>query len=250
LPLIEKRDGHNITKEEIWVNQPVTYISQFYNIEETKKVIEKTSDVPVEDVKFLQISNIAYYENENEYIKNPEFDLVYGGSFRAGKREKDLLNFYFATGGKVNIFGSITPKHFKKKINKYNKSQIPQFSKRVQYNKVIDEMQKGFATIIIGDDNYKKLDNIPMRVFEAFSHGNFVFIDEAYDTNRRIFKNLPESLRSLTYIKNGKEAIDRIKFIKENIKDCNKRLVDLQRKCLNIDTENTFIQNIKEIISV
>lgn len=246
-PMIENRHGHNIKKEDVWIDNDATYISQFYNIEETKKIIEKTSDIPLKDIKHLQISNIAYYENEQHEVVNPEYDLAYGGSFRAGKRANDLLKFYFNTGGSSYLFGSITPNHFKKKIEGFTEDQMPVFGKRVKYHKVGEEARKARATIIIGDETYKKLDNIPMRVFEAIRAGTIVFIDETYDVNRRIFKDntIAKGIKNFSYVKDGKEAIEKLNSFDKKVVNS---IPSLQRALLNIENKEDFLQKLREII--
>ena len=79
----------NITRNDI------VYITQPRNIDKTLQLSRK----------YLDISECRHFPFEkfplinNKYLSfnyNPKYDLLYGGTFRGGSREKDMIKFYFA----------------------------------------------------------------------------------------------------------------------------------------------------------
>lgn len=221
-----KQEDIEITRDDI------VYISQPRDIDKLKTKIAKTGikinkiiHYPFE--KFPLIT-LDYKEINNDY----EYDISYGGTFRGGKREKDMIKFYFGYSDdiKVEMFGKI-------KESNFNKSSIvglrpPEFNKSVSYNDFSDKMRNSLSTIIIGDPLYKELDDLAQRIYESIMAGNIVFIDDSYDYNKRVFSN-PDLVR-FNYVSSRKDVENRIKLIKYKpaVRDY---IVNLQRKDTEID---------------
>lgn len=237
-----KKDDINITRNDI------IYISQPRDIIKLKNKLSKL-DIIIDDIIHYPFEKFPLVTSEYLQI-NPEYkyDISYGGTFRGGKREKDMIKFYFdyPEDIKVEMFGKITESNFNKKL--IENLRLPDFNKAVPYNEFNSKMSDSLATIIIGDPLYKQLDDLAQRIYESILVGNIVFIDSSYDYNKRVFKN--EELIKFNYVSNKEEVIDRIRLLKED-KDLRNHIIELQRQDTKIDINkycNDFVNIIKEKI--
>ena len=237
-----KKDDINITRNDI------IYISQPRDIVKLKNKLSKL-DIIIDDIIHYPFEKFPLVTSEYLQI-NPEYkyDISYGGTFRGGKREKDMIKFYFGYPEdiKVEMFGKITESNFNKKL--IENLRLPDFNKAVPYNEFNNKMSDSLATIIIGDPLYKQLDDLAQRIYESILVGNIVFIDSSYDYNKRVFKN--EELIKFNYVSNKEEVIDRIRLLKED-KDLRNHIIELQRQDTKIDINkycNDFVNIIKEKI--
>ena len=237
-----KKDDINITRNDI------IYISQPRDIIKLKNKLSKL-DIIIDDIIHYPFEKFPLVTSEYLQI-NPEYkyDISYGGTFRGGKREKDMIKFYFGYPEdiKVEMFGKITESNFNKKL--IENLRLPDFNKAVPYNEFNNKMSDSLATIIIGDPLYKQLDDLAQRIYESILVGNIVFIDSSYDYNKRVFKN--EELIKFNYVSNKEEVIDRIRLLKED-KDLRNHIIELQRQDTKIDINkycNDFVNIIKEKI--
>ena len=237
-----KKDDINITRNDI------IYISQPRDIVKLKNKLSKL-DIIIDDIIHYPFEKFPLVTSEYLQI-NPEYkyDISYGGTFRGGKREKDMIKFYFdyPEDIKVEMFGKITESNFNKKL--IENLRLPDFNKAVPYNEFNNKMSDSLATIIIGDPLYKQLDDLAQRIYESILVGNIVFIDSSYDYNKRVFKN--EELIKFNYVSNKEEVIDRIRLLKED-KDLRNHIIELQRQDTKIDINkycNDFVNIIKEKI--
>lgn len=237
-----KKDDINITRNDI------IYIAQPRDIIKLKNKLSKL-DIIIDDIIHYPFEKFPLVTSEYLQI-NPEYkyDISYGGTFRGGKREKDMIKFYFdyPEDIKVEMFGKITESNFNKKL--IENLRLPDFNKAVPYNEFNNKMSDSLATIIIGDPLYKQLDDLAQRIYESILVGNIVFIDSSYDYNKRVFKN--EELIKFNYVSNKEEVIDRIRLLKED-KDLRNHIIELQRQDTKIDINkycNDFVNIIKEKI--
>jgi len=238
-----KKDDINITRNDI------IYISQPRDISKLKNKLSKL-DIIIDDIIHYPFEKFPLVTSEYLQI-NPkyEYDISYGGTFRGGKREKDMVKFYFdyPEDIKVEMFGKITESNFNKDLIK--DLRLPIFNKAVPYNEFNNKMSNSLATIIIGDPLYKQLDDLAQRIYESILVGNIVFIDSSYDYNKRVFKN--EELIKFNYVSNKEEVIDRIRLLKEN-EELRNHIIELQRQDTEIDINkycNDFVNIIKEKIN-
>jgi hypothetical protein len=169
---------------------------------------------------------------KKEFNSYPIYDISYGGTFRSGKRQDDMIKFYFDYPDDitVHLFGNIKLSHFnKKKIAELNP---PTFGNPVKYSEFSNKMLKARFHILIGDKLYKKLDDIAQRAYESIQTGNILLIDSSYDFNKRIFSH--SKLRAFSYVSNREDVIKRIRWIKKNPHQIEK-IIDLQRQDTKID---------------
>jgi len=122
-----------------------------------------------------------------------EYDLIYGGSFRSGRREQKFLDFFFNKDISVAVYGSMKPQQFKK----LNSSDVqPTWLGRVACTDVVNTNAKGIATIIVGEKYYNN-NTITLRIYESMLANCVVFIDEEFDTKHEILKD------DFHYVRNG-----------------------------------------------
>jgi hypothetical protein len=171
-------------------------------------------------------------------IKEWDYDLSYGGTYRGGRRADDMIKFFFGYGPEISceMFGNIKLANFnKKKISMYTEEHHPVFNKPVKYDDLGAKMQRAMSTIIIGDKLYKELDDLAQRIYESIQFGNVVFIDKSYDPEMRVFGKNSE-LRKMCYVDCREDVEKRIKFLKAK-PDRNRKVVYLQQleSRINID---------------
>ena len=234
-PSISKKSwSDNYDKSDINITRDdIIYVTQAYAVDKVlekarKNInIEKAIHYPFEKFPMLTLNYL-------DFNQDPSYDLSYGGTFRQGKREVDMVKFYFGYPKdiRVEMFGKIKLSNFKEKnISGLNS---PEFSSSVNYDRFSDKMLNSRATIAIGDPLYKVWDDIAQRIYESIMIGNVVFIDKSYDSQRRVFKN--KELKDFNYISdNKKEIVEKIKKIRDN--NYRKYIIDLQREDVKIDTD-------------
>lgn len=233
----------NYNKSDIYINRDdIIYISQ---AQDTKKVLEKArSKVSVDNCFYFPFEQFPLFTlRYSDFNENPIYDISYGGTFRGGKREADMIKFYFGYPEdiKVEMFGKIQLSNFNKKKIEYLNQPI--FNKSVNYNEYSNKMLEARSTIIIGDPLYKEWSDLAQRIYESIMIGNVCFIDKTYDFNQRVFSN--KELKEFCYISDKKsEIVDKIKKIRDN--NFRKYIIDLQRE----DTKINFYNYSKDLIEL
>lgn len=235
-PGISKKSwSSNYKQKDIEITRiDINYICQARNLDEVKKYIEKNGII-IDNFYHFPFEKFVYLMlQDSPPVNNYHYDLIYGGTFRSGKREKFMVDFYcnYPNDISIKMFGKITANNFSKK---YNIQKYPDFGKAVQYFEFNNAMRDGLATIIIGDPLYIKLNNIAQRVYEAILNGNIVFIDENYDKDKIVFGNDP-ILSKFNYVSSKEDVIKRIKKLKENTKYI-KYIIDKQKNVVNFNKQ-------------
>lgn len=245
---IEKKEwASKYKKEDIEITRDdIVYISQPRNTKLLKSIVDKKTGIKIKDIIHFPFENFVYLTSDyKENHFNYEYDLMYGGTFRSGRRQQDMIKFYFGYPDdiKVKMFGKIKKDDFKK--NKYN-LRYPEFGKSVSYDNFNDEMSKSLSTVIISDPLYKELDDIAQRVHEGILTGNIVFIDESADRNKIVFGKNPV-LSKFSYVKNREDVEKRIRMLNNFGFDYIKRIINLQRMLTKID-KIEYSNKLKEIL--
>ena len=228
------------------VRDDIIYITQACDVSKvTQKAqryvnIKKSIYFPFEKFPLLTLRDMPI----NEF---PEYDILYGGTFRSGRREADMIKFYFGYDPdlyKVEMFGNIN-------FNDFNKSKVdgltsPIFSGPVNYDKFPEKMHESMATVIIGDKIYKELDDLAQRIYESIRIGNVVLIDSSYDYNKRVFKN--SELLEFNYVTTREDVENRLDRLRNDSK-LREHLIELQRLDTEINEKDyciTLINILKE----
>lgn len=219
----------------------ISILTQSYNIEEVKKLVSK-NNIDFSRIQYFPFEKFPLYTLEDmPYDGIFSTDVSYGGTFRNGKREDDMIKYYFNYPEDINVemFGKITIDNFNDK--KIKNLKPPIFNKSVKYDNFSNKMKESLSTVIIGDILYKKLDDLAQRIYESIRIGNIVFIDSTYDKYKRVFKN--SDLRDLCYVESKDDVINRIRYIKKNPNIINS-IITAQRKDVEIDI-NDYLKELK-----
>lgn len=234
-PSISKKPWASNWKEsDILITKPVNVISQSTNKE---KVLSAFKDVDVKTFNQYDFQKFPMmFERPDTGIFGREFerDLSYGGTFRSGRREKKLIDFYFGYPDDLNVevFGKIKLKDFNEK--KIDGLRAPIFTGPVDYDKMLHKMTLSKAHVAIGDAVYPQIGMISQRIYESIMSDCLTFIDEEFDPTKRVFGSSSD-LRDVCYIKNRNQVYDRLKsFTDLDIEE----LASLQHKAVAFDRES------------
>lgn len=243
---IEKKEwASNWNKEDIFMDKPFTVITQVHNISHAMSVNKKHGVVKTVAhypfYKFPMMWDEEYLDNEDRPI-----DIIYGGTFRSGRRAKKLVDFYFGYPPEFNVtlFGKIRNKDFDAK-NIY--VEYPNFEGPVDYNQMIKKMSTGKAHIVIGDMKYPEFGMISQRAYESIKAGCVTFIDEAFDRKKVIFGH-DKNLSKLLYVKDRHSVIKKMQLMS---KDDIKTIAKLQYEAIGFDHDKYvrgFIKQIEEVV--
>lgn len=206
-----------------------------FNLKESAKYL-KFDDIKIDLVYNFPIQMSMFYTEDVEFNEyNPdtrEFDLLYAaGSFRAGRRAKQMIKYFFDNGLKAAFLGKVKLDDFKNE--KF--IEAPTFLGKVGFDEIKKNNENSLATIIISDRNYYNHFYVT-RLFEAMIADQIIFIDEAYDSNHTLFKN------DFRYVSNKKQLASRIKKLRQN-KDLCKELIDEQRQLYIKKYSNDVFKN-------
>ena len=232
----KKKWSSNYAKEDIYITRDdIIYISQARFVNKVKEKALK-NDINIKDVIYYPMEKfplITMNANDYEFNESPTYDLLYGGTFRGGKREDDMINFYFGYDDVYNVemFGKISEKDFKQdKIEYLSK---PNFGQSVSYDNFGDKMLEAKATVIIEDPLYKSWGDLAQRIYESIVVGNVTFIDRNYDFTKRVFTN--KELVEYNYVKDRYDVMERLDALKD--RKFRKHIIDLQREDTAIDID-------------
>lgn len=213
------------------VRDDIVYVSQPRNIRKVKEIANKFVTIktvihyPFEQFPLLTTESLGFNENAT-------YDLLYGGTFRGGKRELDMIKFYFGIENyNVTMFGKIEHKNFKPDL--ISGLSDPNYEKSVAYDAFTGKMHEAKATVIIGDKLYKELDDLAQRIYESINAGNVILIDASYDHNKLVFKN--DELRLFNYVNSRADVIDRLAKLQDV--DFRRHIYELQKNDVAFNKE-------------
>jgi len=237
-------------KEDIEVTRDdIICVSQPYNLDAVKVLLDRTNITYGNVVHFpLYKIPLMSYKRKQIDINKYVVDLIYGGTFRGGRREKKLIKFYFnyPSNIKVELFGKIKSSQFKEKL--ISGLTEPIYSGMYKYYEFLDKMSTGLSTVTIGDKWYEG-NNYTPRIYESVLCNTITFIDIDMDPNKKIYyvDNDKRKLNDFLHVSSREEVVDKILFLKNNINRIGS-LLDEQFNRINIDIykyKNSFINLIK-----
>lgn len=234
---IKGRTWNTLTEDDVKIDVPFYVISQFNNLD--KFIKDKTEkQIPIQDIRVIDFGVWLLQDYKTKYVNNlGEYDFIYGGSFRGGRREAKFKDFFYNRAVNTAIYGSMKAKQFKTTTE----SDIePNWLGRVNSTEVINTNAKGFSTIIVGEKNYNN--NIEtIRLYEAMLANCIVFIDNDFDSEHKILNN------DFQYIKSGDEIDSKIKYLKQH-PEYVRELIDNQNKYLERKSQINYIMEILSFI--
>ncbi len=188
---IAKKEDYKIHAEDTRVTRDdITYITQCQDTSEINELGQQSVHYfPLQQFP-LYMSNIYPEYNSYPPVEELQRDLTYCGSFRGGRRQEDMIEYYFGSE-RSTIVGSgyKDGERFSKK--KVGNLIYPKFEKPVKQKQVAKEMRKGLATVIIGDPLYIKHYDIAQRLYECVLANVITFIDKKLDPEMRTFNQMP-----------------------------------------------------------
>ena len=233
-PMIEKR-GWGYSKEDVWVTSDIKVISQGRNLDVTRS-LHKNSEV----VHFPLEQYYLFLHNDISDEKEKTTDIIYGGSYRSGAREKKMVEYLFDIEPfEATMFGNIREKQFKK----VPYTAPPRFDKKVKISEMRNKLGEGYATLIIGDPLY--YDNfITLRVWEAMTSNAVMLIDEEFDSNHKIIDD------ERFYVSNKKDLISALDKIKNNELYRSELLNVQAQRVLNGFNKEAWLNNFMEVLDI
>lgn len=193
----------DIDQDDINISAPIKFISLNQDPEVNDRLIDE-NEFNVGWKKYFNFDIFAAYCNLKngvlDKVKNvkQDFDVIYGGAWRGGRRSDAFYNYLCDVPFKTGVYGTITQKQLLKLNDKYNVHDYPTILKKVPGNKVVEETSRGMATFVPGEKNMQEMTTA--RVWESMLSNAVTFIDESYDPNHTI---MPAS--DFNYLHNDKQ---------------------------------------------
>lgn len=241
-----KEWGQSYKEEDIFITKEPIVITQQYNIDEVAKIYTSKNAVKPKEIIHYPFEQFPMMLNPLEFNENPLYDLSYGGTMRGGKREDNIVRYYFGypENISVNVFGKIQEKNFKSE--KIKGLRQPEYDGPIKYDDMLYRMNQSLSHVVIGDKQYSSIEMINQRVYESINASVVTFVDIALDTSRRIYKN-DKALCDFLYVKNREQVITRINQLKDN-PDIRKEIIRQQFNAVNFD-KNKYCKGLCNIIS-
>ena len=179
---------------------------------------------------------------------SPEYDLLYGGTLRAGRRIKKIVNWYYNHSNlNIELFGNMD----QDKIDAVAKKQYgifhkPIFNEPVNYLENSKKMNKALATIVIGDDMYEETSTVQQRAYEAMCANVVTFIDEKLDKPHNVF-GFNSGLEKFLYLQNSSQIEKRIQMLKDS-PILREKILTLQQQIVNFDRQEWYNEFAEKIV--
>lgn len=239
-PAIQKRTWNIDTEDTIKIKSDIHLVSQFSDIEECIKINNKFNDI--KDGRFIDFGCWRLDNYESLFTENQGvYDLIYGGSFRSGRREEKYKDYLYDKDLNVAIYGTMKPSNFKGMED----HKAPEtWLGKVNCLDVIKTNSLGFATVIVGERGFNN--NIhTIRMYESILANTITFIDNDLDSQHTIYED------DFLYVHNGKELEEKIKVLKED-KVLYNRCIEIQKQFLirksTIDWVGDLLNYILEVL--
>ena len=203
------------------------------------------------------IKNFAFEkfpcENEIQHVEmnySPSYDLLYGGTLRAGRRIKKIVNWYYNHPTlNIELFGNMD----QDKIDAVAKKQYgdgyfkPNFNDPVNYLDNSRKMNKALATIVIGDDMYEDTSTVQQRAYESMCANVVTFIDEKLDRLHNVYGSNPE-LADFLYLQNPCQLEDRISKLKLD-SDFRNNILAFQQSIINFNRQEWYNDFVDKVLN-
>lgn len=240
---------HKYLREQIEIKrEDIIYISQPYNLEATRKMLEKY-DVPIKDIIHypLHKMHLVYYDRLETIVplEERENDLAFGGTFRTGRREDKLIKYYFdyPEDIKVELFGKFKLSQFKDK--KITGLRPPTFGGNYKHYDVPEKMSKSLATVVIGDKWYEG-NNLAQRIYENILSNCVTFVDKDLDPTGKIYGN-DTQIKEWLWVENRNDVLEKIKRLKNAGNEALEMLLHNQYSAVKINSQQ-YVDDLTNLI--
>lgn len=182
-------------------------------------------------------------ENAIQYVDvnpSPAYDLLYGGTLRAGRRIKKIVNWYYNHPSlNIELFGNMDQDKIDAVAKKvYGIFHKPSFNDPVNYLENSKKMNQALATIVIGDDMYEETSTVQQRAYEAMCANVVTFIDEKLDKPHNVYGFNP-GLEKFLYLQSPSQLEKRIQMLKDT-PELRAKILALQQKIVSFDRQEWY----------
>lgn len=182
-------------------------------------------------------------ENAIQYVDvnpSPAYDLLYGGTLRAGRRIKKIVNWYYNHPSlNIELFGNMDQDKIDAVAKKvYGIFHKPSFNDPVNYLENSKKMNQALATIVIGDDMYEETSTVQQRAYEAMCANVVTFIDEKLDKLHNVYGFNP-GLEKFLYLQSPSQLEKRMQMLKDT-PELRAKILALQQKIVSFDRQEWY----------
>lgn len=234
---LDKAEKFGYDKDSLLIDEhKITFLCQSFNEQLTKELLKK-------DFIQFPVQYMTLYKNRNKTKNNllfnfKTYDLIYGGSFRAGRREEKMKYYLFDNNLDTAVYGTLKLDKFKN----FNYKTAPTFLGKLNKDDLSNVNQSSYATIVIGDKSYN--DNFfTLRIYEALRDDIILFIDNEFDSNRLL------GFSEFHYVKDKQELKEKIDLLKTN-KDLYENILNEQQSYYSKYTDEYFEQCCSNILTL
>lgn len=169
---------------------------------------------------------------------SPEYDLLYGGTLRTGRRIRNIVKWYYNHPSlNIELFGRMD----QSKIDEFAKKECgdnfykPKFADPVNYLEHGKKMNQALATIVIGDTMYEQTDTVQQRAYESMCANVVTFIDERLDRPHNVY-GCNSGLEKFLYLQSPDQLEKRIAMLKES-SELRAKILEWQQRITNFDKQ-------------
>lgn len=182
--------------------------------------------------------------------QNPQYDLLYGGTLRAGRRIKKILDWYYNHPTlNIELFGNMDQEKIAE-VAKEEGIEIqhkPRFGEPVNYLDNSKKMNQALATVIIGDKLYETTSTVQQRAYEAMCANVVTFIDEDLDKPHNVY-GFNSGLEKFLYLKKPDQLEKRIQMLKD-VPGLRQKILELQQKIISFDRTEWYNDFARKVLS-
>lgn len=229
--LIKNKPWNNYREEDFKLKFPIDIISQGKDLEIARKIHK---NIDIDNIVYVPLNEWGAFLLQPVYESERPIDLIYGGNFRSGRREKKFIDYFFNKDISVEMYGNIRESQFKLPYTK-----APTFAKKVPADEVVKYNSRALATLILGDSNYNN-NIVTLRFIEALMSNCICFIDNDFD---KVHSLLPDEF----YVNNGLELEAKVKKLKTDSTYYN-FLINQQRQVLQNIIQNNMPEKLYKSI--
>lgn len=229
----------------------IRFVVQPHNVKNLVNIINKNIDnVQMDDVVHYPLEKFPCLNQNNSFNKNycPEYDLMYGGSIRVGRRAEKISKFLYGHKDlKVLLFGKMD-KEMLDKISKehYKTNKFPpKYQGLVPYVDFCKVMNNSLSTIVIGDKIYEDTNDIAQRCYESMMANVVTFIDSELDKDKVVFGD-DNFLNYFMYVDDYEQLSERIEIVK-SFEEIHDFILNYQQKIISFDKKE-YCKNFLKIL--
>lgn len=233
-----KQEDFDLSGKDFYMLTQARDLDSLYSILDSKK-----GNVFKRD----HIDNFAFEkfpcENPIQHVSanpSPLHDLLYGGTLRAGRRIKKIVNWYYNHPSlNIELFGNMDQDKIdaiaKKQYSVFHK---PSFTEPVNYLENSKKMNQALATIVIGDDMYEETSTVQQRAYEAMCANVVTFIDEKLDKPHNVY-GFNSGLEKFLYLQSPSQLEKRIEMLKST-PQLREKILALQQQIVNFNRQEWY----------